>query len=548
MFICGHFRRIEEDLLATESKGLAKPALGDLPQLVKTAQPFLQIDAEPLVARYFERTTFVTEVLAWSEFEKLFPAQYRAFVEANLPRIRKHVRRLIVWDAEWYAEEGDDYKLDMLFEWQIDEVLEMFGMRKTKALLREARQAAGWWQDEEQSSPVYSKAHSPIAAEEEEECFDEKQVRAEFANLLEAPESNYLDEDEIEPFIKLHIADARAFEKVVMACRSERYECFRSDRLMLSLLCKHSADLGLDDEADTLLFLLTKAELKSSLGDFASTAHEDDLLSVFGAACFEYYFGELESFLDDTIASLRSEIPWLNSLRMDQFCEFLVPFFCFSKTGVSIVSEQVGERFACRHLCGMGQNERVAFYQERFSRFSEENCAMDWWHTFLRHDRQTFIKAYVGPTGESAIAVIADTSLDRQFLTFLTEIELGFDMVFGLPGHGPRMSFEMKGGRQLDFFDYMTVGLDPLSAGEFLVNSLTESDAEHLACEVVYFKDVIQSEVALPPNARLHSIDFGKFTATSESYHIIQKLGDAFEFASKFDELRQEFGRLLADS
>ena len=100
----------------------------------------------------------------------------------------------------------------------------------------------------------------------------------------------------------------------------------------------------------------------------------------------------------------------------------------------------------------------------------------------------------------------------------------------------------------MDFFDYTNVGLDPISAGEFLVNSLTESEAEYIACEVVYFKDVAPLGVTLPANARLLRIDCGKLTATSENLRIIQKLGEVFEFATKFDDLRKEFAKLLADA
>jgi DNA polymerase III delta prime subunit len=548
-FVCSHFRRIEEDLLSNGGETLTKAALNDLPRLTQIVKPFLLIDGTKLVARFFKLTTFVDELLSWSELKELFPTEYESFIRLHMREIRRHVRHLILWDAEWYSEEGDDYRLDALFDWEIDEVLKLFGMRKTKALIKAAEEAAGIRHKSASIVRLVAAGEHESLPEESEEHFDKARVRSDFANLVPATETATLEEAEVETFVALHLGDDQMRDVVLAITKSRKYEGVLNQRLPLLLLCKHARSINIQDaEPEDLLVELARIEILSNLAEHGLPLDEQEALNMFGAVCFEYYFGHIESFAEGLETMHRTMASSLGCLEFDDFCAMLVPFFDLDRKKVAIVNDEIGKRFAALHLRRLSADARTAFYSGNFVRFSEGAYALDWWETFLRLDRATFIGAFLAPLGDAAIATIVRAVADQRFFTYLKEMELGFNSVFGVEDSKPNSAFSMKGGPQLDFWEYFPVGLDVISVGEFLQNSLTESESERIASEVVFFKDVAPDRLPNLPDARVVRIDFGEVRGTSDVLRIVYRLGEAFDFSSKFEELRKEFGKLVADA
>lgn len=127
----------------------------------------------------------------------------------------------------------------------------------------------------------------------------------------------------------------------------------------------------------------------------------------------------------------------------------------------------------------------------------------------------------------------------------MNQIELSFYLVLGTPGVKGDGGFCTAGGHDVDFFEYLDSGLGGWDIWEFLLKSITEIEAESLATEIVYFKDVVEGGYPGCPNARLAKLDFGQIEPTPKRMRAAQRLGKACDFGSKFHKLQKKFREVV---
>lgn len=546
-FVCHHYRILEKDLFSEESQGIAKSALKDFPRLVKTIKPFLELDGSLLIDRFYRQTTFVDDILAWVEFGDIFPSEYGSFTQRNKQAINKHVRHLIIWDAEWYDEDDEDYKLDMLFEWKIDAALDQFGIKKSNAFMRRVRQSASYYSSKRlgRAKNNTSEARSKISTERDEP-FDEGRVRKEFGGLVKSETSNYIEDENREEFLALIVPDIRDQNVLSRMLKSGCYDSLNNDRLVLTLLSKHLLNKPQSNlDTDGIVAHVTKAELAVNMRLLAPNAEISHLMSIFASVCFTYYFNRSQTFIKNISDFRVSEI---GSLREEEFCEILIPFFRFDNDGGTITSDIVGRLFAWQHLCGLNPEARAAFYSNEFLRICDEEYALDWWELFVRLDKDVFTESFLLPIGKSAVGGIAASPSDEQFFAYLKMAGIHFDLLLGVPDLERHDGVASWVTREVEFLEYMNDELMPMEAGEFMINAMSEAEADLIANELHYLKDLEINHWPEHPEARIARFDFSKLVLDRRRRIVIQKLGESFEFKLKFAEVQRSFSGMVDQS
>lgn len=537
-FICERYRQIENCLFNSDERGIAKAALKDLSSLIKLVQEHIEINGSRIIQRSYEAATFVEEIICWADLADIFPNEYRSFLAQNAQKIRHRVRRLIIEDAEWHGNDGDDYQLDNLFDWQIDAVLDQFNMKKSERLMRAARLAAGIDPDEKQDTKVNFEKSLPENRETEEK-FDKAKVREDFGGLLIDSRDDYISSEDRDGFIEALVPDARIREMLQNAFRSENFRIVASDKIVIALCCAQSSyGLNLNCGFDDLLYQLAEYELTSNLKHLQLKASLDDILALFGQICFNYHFQDENSLFE--IQDRLKEFDWSNDPieEIEILFKALAPFLAIERGEVDISSSEMGKLFACRHLIRMTEDERISFFKGPFHKYDGNVYPVEWWKMFHHFDNAVFTEFFIKPLGEEAIHPILLEPPEDRFLKYLRAIPLCVDIEFGTPEPNEVDSISAFEASKSDFFEFMDIQIDTNDVAFFMASHLSNDLIESCGNVILRPKDEpLCNFREYHPDAQLARLDFRHFDNSEKSLRLIRDLGKLFQFEEKFERL-----------
>ena len=135
-FVVDRYTQFVTKLLTnTDGKALAHEAMLNFARLTEVVLPHLNTPPTGLIVAFYKSVTFTSELSALRSLGKLFPKQYQDFIDDNSGSLRCEIVELIVSDAEFFGEDGDELAFELLVDQYMGPALRMVGLRVTRKLI-----------------------------------------------------------------------------------------------------------------------------------------------------------------------------------------------------------------------------------------------------------------------------------------------------------------------------------------------------------------------------------------------------------------------------
>lgn len=387
------------------------------PYVIKSIFPYLNINADRIIQVYYDSITFASEYDYFYKFSEIFPSEFQHFYNSNIRQIRRHIKRLLFEDIDYYLDEDDGkigIELDTLMNVTIEELAKNYKIRITKKFVNDLESAF----DINFSFLLKEKK----ATKSKRQKSTQEKVRNKYEpKSYEAIVDEYLpsEEDTYNPISFLKEYKYHQYIKEVKNDHSILLE-FKSDKLLFEDVCHFLVRNGIQIETMDTYHLIDVY--------FENHSKEIGVRSELLASFYYQVFNELEqsdsySITKSKLKNLLITKSTLTKLTIDDLSPIIVPYKSWYKFSTNVL----GKYFLARHIYAITDDylfkEQIIDAHALFDPY--DNQILEFLESI---DKERLWNFYIIPEFSRLIEYINFTNEKTIALSFINFFAIEFDL------------------------------------------------------------------------------------------------------------------------